>query len=145
MQSSQRNPAATGIAGRAPKWFCWAAETNSEDSSARSGVPDRRRDFNAEARIPASIVAWVRPVAPELLIFALSNGGRRSRAEAAGVPDLAIVASGTIAADYWPGCRDRVRERLGLRRRTAPRLPIKDTVAEAAPVGLGGILREGRR
>jgi hypothetical protein len=65
--------------------------------------PRSGRDLNAEARIQAAIVAWVRAVAPELLIFAVPNGGLRSKAEAArmkwtgvlaGVPDLVIVAPG---------------------------------------------------
>jgi hypothetical protein len=94
-------------------------------------------------RVPP-IVSWVRPVAAELLIFAVSNGGLRSPAEAADIRDLAIVASGTFADDDWRGCRDHVRERLDFRRETAPRRTIKNTVAEPVPVGLGGILREGR-
>ncbi len=61
----------------------------------------QRRDFNAEARIQAAIVEWVRTVAPGVLIFAIPNGGLRSKAEAAlmewtgvvaGVPDLTIIA-----------------------------------------------------
>jgi VRR-NUC domain len=72
--------------------------------SAPINLPDRRpRDGNAEARIQASIVEYVRLVAPGVLIFAIPNGGLRSKAEAArmkwtgtlaGVPDLAIVAPG---------------------------------------------------
>jgi hypothetical protein len=61
----------------------------------------RGRDGNAEARIQAAIVAWARTVAPDVLIFAIPNGGLRPKAEAArlkwtgtlaGVPDLVIVA-----------------------------------------------------
>jgi hypothetical protein len=60
-------------------------------------------DRNGEARIQASIVEWVRTVAPGVLIFHIPNGGYRSKAEAArlkwtgvlaGVPDLAIIAPG---------------------------------------------------
>jgi hypothetical protein len=62
-----------------------------------------RRDFNREARVQASVVEWFRTVAPHALIFAVPNGGLRSKAEAsrlkwtgvvAGVPDLVIVAPG---------------------------------------------------
>ena len=97
MRRLKRNPA-TRAAGRAPNWFAWAAE-RSEDTSARLGEQDRR-DGNAEARIQAAIVEWIRTVAPGLLIFAVPNGGLRSKAEAAekwtgvvaGIPDLVVVA-----------------------------------------------------
>ncbi|MBV1701672.1 MAG: VRR-NUC domain-containing protein [Hyphomicrobiales bacterium] len=58
---------------------------------------------NDEAKIQASIVQWVRLVAPNCLIYAIANGGLRSKREAAllkwtgvqaGVPDLAIVSDG---------------------------------------------------
>jgi hypothetical protein len=61
----------------------------------------RRRDGNAEARIQAAIVEWVRIAAAGVLIFAVPNGGFRSKAEAArlkwtgvlaGIPDLVIIA-----------------------------------------------------
>ena len=64
-----------------------------------------RRDSNAEARIQAAIVEWVRLVAPSVLVFAIPNGGLRTKAEAArlkwtgtlaGVPDLAIVVPGGV-------------------------------------------------
>jgi VRR-NUC domain len=54
-------------------------------------------------KIQAAIVSWVRTVAPHALVFAIPNGGVRSKAEAArlkwtgvvaGVPDLAIIAPG---------------------------------------------------
>jgi hypothetical protein len=60
-------------------------------------------DRNAEARIQASIVEWVRTFAPGVLIFHIPNGGLRSKVEAArlkwcgvlaGVPDLAVIAPG---------------------------------------------------
>lgn len=55
---------------------------------------------NMESQIQAAIVAWVRLVAPSCLIFAVPNGGFRTKAEAAklkwtgtlaGVPDLVII------------------------------------------------------
>jgi len=63
----------------------------------------RHRDHNAEARIQAPIVEWIRVAAPAFMVFAVPNGGLRSKAEAArmrwtgvlaGVPDLAVVAPG---------------------------------------------------
>jgi VRR-NUC domain len=63
----------------------------------------RRGDCNAEARIQAAIVEWIRVVAPFIMVFAVPNGGLRSKPEAtrmrwtgvlAGVPDLAVVAPG---------------------------------------------------
>jgi hypothetical protein len=63
----------------------------------------RARDGNAEARIQASIVQWALISAPDLLVFAVPNGGLRSESEAArmkwtgtlaGVPDLAIIGPG---------------------------------------------------
>ena len=60
----------------------------------------RPRDRNAEARIQAAIVAWVRTVAPEVVIFHPPNGGLRNKSEAArlkwigtlaGVPDLVVL------------------------------------------------------
>ena len=55
---------------------------------------------NAEAKIQAAIVEWVRTVAPDILIFSIPNGGLRTKAEAAlfkwtgataGIPDLALI------------------------------------------------------
>jgi hypothetical protein len=63
----------------------------------------RPRDLNAEARIQAAIVEWIRVAAPSVLAFAVPNGGLRTKAEAArmrwtgvlaGVPDLAVIAPG---------------------------------------------------
>jgi hypothetical protein len=62
----------------------------------------RPRDLNAEARIQAAIVEWVRLAAPSALIFSIPNGGLRSRPEAArmrwtgllaGAPDLIVIAA----------------------------------------------------
>ena len=62
---------------------------------------ERRRDGNAEARIQAAVVEWIRWCAPQTVVFAIPNGGLRGKAEAArlrwtgvlaGVPDLAVLA-----------------------------------------------------
>lgn len=61
-------------------------------------------NLNAEANIQASIVSWVRWVAPHVLIFAIPNGGLRTKSEAArlkwtgvlaGVPDLMVLDRGS--------------------------------------------------
>jgi VRR-NUC domain len=71
------------------------------ETTVRSDQGFQRRDFNAEARIQAAIVEWVRTVAPGVLIFAVPNGGLRSKTEAArmkwtgvlaGIPDLVVIA-----------------------------------------------------
>ena len=69
--------------------------------SASSSIPSpRRRDGNAEARIQAAIVDWIRTVAPDLICFHPPNGGLRGKAEAArlkwigtlaGIPDLVVL------------------------------------------------------
>ena len=81
-----------------------ARTVGSKDLKPRKPRADygiRRRDANAEARIQAAIVAWVRTVAPDLLIFSIPNGGLRNKAEAAklkwtgalaGVWDICILA-----------------------------------------------------
>ena len=60
----------------------------------------KKRDHNAEARVQAGIVEFVRAIAPEVVIYAVPNGSLRSKAEAArmrwtgvaaGIPDLALV------------------------------------------------------
>ena len=60
----------------------------------------RPRDRNAEARTQAAIVEWIRLVAPELIAFHPANGGFRTKAEAArmkwigvlaGIPDLVLL------------------------------------------------------
>jgi len=65
--------------------------------------PRRKRDGNAEARVQAAVVEWIRTVAPQCLVFAVPNGGLRSKSEAArlkwtgvlaGVPDLCVIAPG---------------------------------------------------
>ena len=63
--------------------------------------PERRRDANGEARIQASVVEWIRWCSPQCVVFAIPNGGLRSKSEAArlkwcgvlaGIPDLAVLA-----------------------------------------------------
>lgn len=58
---------------------------------------------NSEAKIQAGIVAYIRAVAPDVLVFHPANGGLRTKAEAAllkwvgvvaGIPDLVIIAKG---------------------------------------------------
>lgn len=64
---------------------------------------------NGEAKIQASVVAWVRLVAPQVICFSVPNGGLRTKAEAAllrwtgtlaGVPDLILVLPGGRCA-FW--------------------------------------------
>lgn len=63
----------------------------------------KRRDANAEARIQAAIVEWIRTVSSDLVVFHVPNGGKRGKADAArlkwigtlaGVPDLVIITPG---------------------------------------------------
>lgn len=63
-------------------------------TTVRSDQGFQRRDFNAEARIQAAIVEWVRTVAPGVLIFAVPNGGSRMKwtGVLAGIPDLVVIA-----------------------------------------------------
>ena len=69
----------------------------------RQGEVIRRRNGNAEAEAQAAIVAWIRLVAPNVVAFAIPNGGLRTKSEAAklrwigvlaGIPDLCVVAPG---------------------------------------------------
>ncbi len=101
MRSSKRNPA-TLAAGRASKSNFALAKFSLKNNAQTSTVQAlRRRDLNAEARIQAAIVEWIRLVAPGVLVFAVPNGGLRTKAEAArlrwtgvvaGVPDLVLIA-----------------------------------------------------
>lgn len=83
------------------------ANTNSirirKNTTARAATQDRprQRDFNVEARIQAAIVEYIRVAAPDVFVFAVPNGGLRSKSEAArmkwtgtvaGVPDLCVIA-----------------------------------------------------
>ena len=75
----------------------------SPDLRAPAQSPRKPRDRNAEGRIQAAIVEWARAVAPGVVVYAVPNGGLRSKSEAArmkwqgvlaGVPDLAVVCDG---------------------------------------------------
>jgi hypothetical protein len=75
----------------------------------RGGKSARPRDRNAEARRQASIVWYVRAVAPDIRIWHVPNGGLRTKSEAArlkwvgvlaGVLDLTLVLPGGRSA-YW--------------------------------------------
>jgi hypothetical protein len=72
-------------------------------------LPRRERDRNAEARRQAAIVEYVRWVAPQLICFHVPNGGLRTKAEAArlkwvgvlaGVLDLVLLLPSGRSA-YW--------------------------------------------
>jgi len=52
----------------------------------------RSRDRNAEALAQAAIVEWIRLVAPDLLVFHVPNGGLRSKAEAARMKWIGVLA-----------------------------------------------------
>jgi hypothetical protein len=55
------------------------AAERSENNPALSGVQDRRRDFNAEARMQASVVAGVQAVAPNALALLIDVKTQSSR------------------------------------------------------------------
>ena len=72
-------------------------------AALQSRPVERRRNGNAEARLQASLIAWIRWCAPQTMVFAIPNGGLRGKAEAArlrwtgtlaGIPDLAVLAPG---------------------------------------------------
>jgi hypothetical protein len=76
-------------------------------------IPDR----NAEAKRQAAIVAYVRWTCPQVIIFAVPNGGLRTKAEAArlkwtgvlaGVYDLVLVLPRGRTA-FWETKTDRGR------------------------------------
>jgi hypothetical protein len=109
----------------------------------------RKRDANAEAKIQASIVAWVRLVAPDVLIFifAVPNGGLRTKAEAArmkwtgvlaGVPDLCIIAPG--AKVFFIECKTE-RGSLSADQRRVYELLI----ALGAPLAIARSVEDARR
>jgi hypothetical protein len=52
----------------------------------------RERDRNAEAKRQASIVEYVRWVAPHIVIFHVPNGGLRTKAEAARLKWVGVLA-----------------------------------------------------
>src|SRR5271169_2634083 len=83
----------------APPLLALAAGHRVRPRKAENSEP-RPRDRNAEARIQAAIVEWVRTVAPQVIVFHVPNGGLRTKAEAArmkwvgvlpGVFDLALI------------------------------------------------------
>ena len=53
---------------------------------------ERRRNGNAEARRQAAIVEFVRWVAPQVVIWAVPNGGLRSKSEAARLKWTGVLA-----------------------------------------------------
>lgn len=68
-----------------------------------SGPPTRRALKSAEDRLQEACVAWARTQMPSLLIFAIPNGGARSKAQGGilkatgvkpGAPDLCAVLPG---------------------------------------------------
>jgi hypothetical protein len=70
---------------------------------------ERRRDGNAEARVQAAVVEWIRWVCPSVVVYAIPNGGLRSKPEAArmkwtgtlsGMPDLGLVLPGGRAGFF---------------------------------------------
>jgi hypothetical protein len=94
MASTTEDPAARAAAGSGTPL------RQATEAAPTAQTLARRRDLNAEARIQAAIVEWLRAVAPHVIAFAVPNGGLRSKAEAArlkwtggvaGVPDLVIV------------------------------------------------------
>jgi hypothetical protein len=81
------------------------------EANERQGRSEMSRisDLNAEARIQAAIVEYVRTVAPHIMIYAVPNGGLRTRREAArlkwtgvlaGVLDLVVLLPGGRCA-HW--------------------------------------------
>lgn len=94
-----RNPAARA---RGPGPECVRLGAEHSDDSLPGSAAQHRRDLNAEARIQAAIVEWIRLAAPSVLVFSIPNEGKRSKPEAArmrwtglvaGAPDLIVVAS----------------------------------------------------
>src|ERR1700677_2474637 len=74
-------------------------QNSAKTQAGRRGLP-RHRDGNAEARIQAAVVKFIRTVAPDILVFHIPNGGLRGKAEAArlkwvgtlaGLPDLCLI------------------------------------------------------
>ena len=53
---------------------------------------ERRRDTNAEARRQAAIVSWLQWVAPQIIVWAVPNGGLRSKSEAARLKWTGVLA-----------------------------------------------------
>ena len=82
-----------------PPLLMYAAGRKPRPRKPENSEP-RPRDRNAEARIQAAIVEWIRLVAPGLIAFHVPNGGYRTKTEAArmkwvgvlaGIPDVVVM------------------------------------------------------
>ena len=93
------------VVGRAPRtpYEVMRAQQGLETPADRKQI--RRRHGDPEGKLQTACVDWFRKTFPEKVIFAIPNGGVRSRAEAgrmkgqgvlAGVPDLFVAH---VAAD----------------------------------------------
>ena len=69
----------------------------------------RPRDANKEARIQAAVIEWIRWCAPQVVAYAVPNGGLRTKSEAArlkwqgvlpGIPDIGLVFPGGQAGFF---------------------------------------------
>ena len=61
-----------------------ASKSRGMSQAALQSPPiERRRDANREARVQASVVAWLHWVCPGVIVYAIPNGGLRSKSEAA--------------------------------------------------------------
>ncbi len=82
------NPAPLAAADRASENVSFATEraghrpARERLQAAPPGLP-RQRDFNAEARVQAAAIEWIRVAAPQVVAFHPANGGWRSPREAA--------------------------------------------------------------
>jgi hypothetical protein len=111
-------------------------------------------DRNAEGKRQAAIVEYVRMVAPHIIIYHVPNGGYRTRAEAArlkwigvlaGVLDLVLLSPGGRSA-HWeckkpkgrlsPDQRDYIARLEGLGHSWAIVLSIDDARRELARLGV---------
>jgi hypothetical protein len=109
MTPYRRKPAAVS-ADRLPNGFAVAAESKRESRPVFTGEQAkiaRRSNFNAEARVQAAVVEWIHTVAPDVLVFAIPNGGLRSKTEAARAWSVALAA----AAAEFVAARRRHRRR----------------------------------
>ena len=79
-------------------------------AALQSRPVERRRDGNAEARIQAAIVEYVRTVAPQIVIFHVPNGGLRARSEAARLKWVGTLAGVLDLVLLLPGGRVRFWE-----------------------------------
>jgi hypothetical protein len=99
---------------------------------------------NREAQIQASIVAWIRANAPDVVVYAVLNDGLFTRSEAAkrkwmgllpGIPDLAIVhdRGAAFLEIKPPGCKptDEQSEMMEALESLGARCAVVRSVAEA--------------